>query len=123
MLEENAGNPLEPDYFSENSMNDSNISLIQDDEVTCMSETGKKKLKGKSGGDVTAKSNYFVISRPTYAVKKPITRRRSCQLTDEFQCPMCFKKLSRKKNLDIHMAKLHKNGGNIPSYNNSFTIY
>lgn len=109
MLEEDAGNPLEPDSFGE----DSDISLIQDDQVTCLSETGKKKLVGKSGEDITAKSNYFVISRPNYSVKKPITRRKSCQLTDEFQCPICFKKLSRKKNLDIHMAKLHKNGGNI----------
>lgn len=114
MLEENAGNPLEPDSFGEDSMNDSEISLIQDDQVTCLSEAGNENLVRKSG-DVTVKSNYFVISQPSYSVKKPIRRRRSCQLTDEFQCPMCFKKLSRKKNLDIHMAKLHKNGGNVPS--------
>lgn len=116
MREHNGRNPLDTDCYGEGSTNGDDISLIQDDEVTCISETSGKVKPTEKSKDDSGKSNYFVISGPGFSLKKTIKRRRSCQLTDEFQCPMCFKKLSRQKNLDIHIEKLHKNGGNKLSF-------
>ncbi|KAG8333477.1 DNA binding [Homalodisca vitripennis] len=85
-------NPLNLDSIA------SDDRQIQDRQVSCMADAEGKKNS----------ANFLVISQPHY--KKVIRRRSSSMLNDDFQCPICERRLSRRKNLEIHMEKLHPNG-------------
>lgn len=61
--------------------------------------------------DTTEDKNYFEILNSEHIKRKKIRRRSSSQLSKEFECPICERRLSRRKNLEMHIKKLHPNGG------------
>ncbi|XP_054269703.1 uncharacterized protein LOC128991020 isoform X2 [Macrosteles quadrilineatus] len=77
-------------------------SPIQDGEVSCLEDSTKKN----------ADSKYLVISKSFQKLmnSKVIRRRTGNELTTKYQCPICDRRLSRKKNLEIHIQKLHPFG-------------
>lgn len=98
-------NPLSPESILVDDHSDCSQSLSSDkDEDTLkMNISNVKSLEN----NVNKGNNFYVISRPGSMKSWRIRRRSSSQLTDEFQCPICERRLSRRKNLELHMAKLH----------------